>query len=339
MLHIKTKLATGVITSALLFSVVTPTFAATEIRISGNGSGSDNTVSANKNSTTSVQQSNSATISNDMSTSSNTGSNRASNNIRGNVRINSGDADSSVKISNMANMNHVSVGDCNGCNGDTDLRVSGNGSRSNNRINLDMDTDMRVSQDNSSRIDNTIDTENNSGDNRADNNSRGDVMIRTGDTRSAIQVSNDTNMNHVSLGGSGNSGENKGSDGNDHMNQTGRKLNASLTGAQEVPGPGDPDGMGWASVKAHPKSGQLCVAMQVSKIDPAAAAHIHEAPKGASGPVVVTLPTPNAQGFASGCITVDKELLKEIKKNPSDYYVNVHNALYPAGAVRGQLSK
>jgi hypothetical protein len=32
-------------------------------------------------------------------------------------------------------------------------------------------------------------------------------------------------------------------------------------------------------------------------------------------------------------------LAKDILKDPADYYVNVHNAEYPAGALRGQLSK
>jgi hypothetical protein len=36
-------------------------------------------------------------------------------------------------------------------------------------------------------------------------------------------------------------------------------------------------------------------------------------------------------------VTADRELLKAIASDPEDYYVNVHNADYPAGAVRGQL--
>lgn len=121
--------------------------------------------------------------------------------------------------------------------------------------------------------------------------------------------------------------------------QSGRKLQTSLTGAAEVPGPGDADGTGTAAITVNSGQGQVCYKLSVSNIAPATAAHIHEAAPTAAGPVVVTLGTPNASGTSSGCATVTRELALEILKNPADYYVNVHNAAFPAGAVRGQLAK
>ena len=118
----------------------------------------------------------------------------------------------------------------------------------------------------------------------------------------------------------------------------GRKLQASLTGAAEIPGSGDPDGSGTATVTVNPGQRQICYTNTVSNIDPARAAHIHEAPAGAAGPVLVTLLAP-AIGSSSGCVTVTRELALEILKDPEDYYVNVHNAAFPAGAVRGQFAK
>jgi hypothetical protein len=119
----------------------------------------------------------------------------------------------------------------------------------------------------------------------------------------------------------------------------GRPLSATLTGAAEAPGPGDPDGSGTANVRVNP--GQECISydITVQDIEPATAAHIHEAPPGEPGPVVVPLDAPT-DGTSSGTVqNVDREDAKDLVQNPEDYYVNVHNVPYPGGAVRGQLSK
>ncbi|HXG66579.1 MAG TPA: CHRD domain-containing protein [Blastocatellia bacterium] len=120
--------------------------------------------------------------------------------------------------------------------------------------------------------------------------------------------------------------------------QGGRKLSATLTGEAEVPGPGDPDGSGEVTMQLNQGRRRICFQLSVQNIDPATAAHIHEGPAGVAGPVVVTL-VPPTDGFSSDCITVDPDLIKEIRQNPENFYVNVHNAAFPAGAVRGQLSK
>jgi CHRD domain len=118
----------------------------------------------------------------------------------------------------------------------------------------------------------------------------------------------------------------------------GRTLSATLTGAAEVPGPGDPDGSGTATLTVNPGLGEICYELTVSGIAPATAAHIHVGAVGVAGPVVVPLEPPT-DGTSSGCVSVSRELALAILTSPSDYYVNVHNAEYPAGALRGQLSK
>jgi hypothetical protein len=118
---------------------------------------------------------------------------------------------------------------------------------------------------------------------------------------------------------------------------------ATLTGAAEVPGPGDPDGVGVAEVNIS-RSGAVCFAIAVEGIAPATLAHIHQAPAGVAGPIVVHLepPVPFGSGdsaFSAGCVTgVSRGLIAGIAQNPDQYYVNVHNADFPAGAVRGQLA-
>lgn len=118
----------------------------------------------------------------------------------------------------------------------------------------------------------------------------------------------------------------------------GARFTATLDGASEVPGPGDADGMGTATVRVNPGREQLCYSITVSGIAPARAAHIHEAAAGSAGPVVIGLNAPTG-GTSQGCVTVSREFAKEFIKNPGDYYVNVHNADFPGGAVRGQLGR
>ena len=113
----------------------------------------------------------------------------------------------------------------------------------------------------------------------------------------------------------------------------GRKFTTELTGAAEVPGPGDPDGSGTATVTLNPGQGEVCWDITVSGVDTITAAHIHVGEAGVAGGVVVPLsPT-------SGCTSADLDLIKAIIQNPEGYYVNVHNAPFPAGALRGQLGK
>ncbi len=118
----------------------------------------------------------------------------------------------------------------------------------------------------------------------------------------------------------------------------GAPQSTTLTGAAEVPGPGDPDGAGAASLRLNPGQKEICYELTVSNIAPATAAHIHVGGSTVGGPVVVGLMPPTS-GTSSGCARADRDLVLAILKNPAGYYVNVHNAEFPAGAVRGQLSR
>ena len=115
-------------------------------------------------------------------------------------------------------------------------------------------------------------------------------------------------------------------------------VTASLTGAQEVPGPGDPDGSGTAEVTVVNATANVCYDLNVRNIAPATAAHIHRGGPTVAGPPVVTLEAPT-DGGSEGCITVPATLADEIGANPAAFYVNVHNDEYPNGAIRGQLAR
>lgn len=119
----------------------------------------------------------------------------------------------------------------------------------------------------------------------------------------------------------------------------GKPFSIPLTGAAEAPGPGDPDGSGTARFTLNQGQGEICFWLTVTNITlPATGAHIHRAPAGSPGPVVVPLTAPDATGTSSGCVAVDRALVKEIRQHSSRFYVNVHTTDFLAGAVRGQMS-
>jgi hypothetical protein len=130
------------------------------------------------------------------------------------------------------------------------------------------------------------------------------------------------------------------------------QLAARLRGANEVP-PADPDGRGLALVRTGRQ--RVCFAVGWERITPPIFAHIHRGAAGVNGPVVVLFfdvpeldpnqPMPPAQlpatvSAAAGCLDgQDPALLREIRGQPSAFYVNVHTPEFPGGAIRGQLRR
>jgi hypothetical protein len=119
------------------------------------------------------------------------------------------------------------------------------------------------------------------------------------------------------------------------------QLSAKLKGNQEVDG-GDPNGRGEAFVAVKkPRKRKLCFELSWDKIEPPTAAHIHKGVKGVNGPIKVTLfedPDGLTVSEVEGCVKkVRKRIAKRLRKTPEKFYVNVHNAEYPDGAIRGQL--
>jgi CHRD domain len=123
----------------------------------------------------------------------------------------------------------------------------------------------------------------------------------------------------------------------------GRPLATSLSGAEEVPGPGDPDATGVVDLTLNQGQNRVCFDISWADVDGTVfAGHIHVGPAGVAGPIVVTLFEGSFAGTdaTSGCVDVERALVKAIRKDPTAYYVNVHSLPgFPAGAIRGQLSK
>jgi hypothetical protein len=119
-----------------------------------------------------------------------------------------------------------------------------------------------------------------------------------------------------------------------------------LSGAAEVcptaPGTCGGPGTGTATITVDRNARTLCYTITTQNVAlPLLAAHIHAAPVGEAGPVVIPLFTQpvNAATVGPTCLSgLNKNLLKDIIRNPQNYYVNIHNAPFPNGATRGQLA-
>ena len=79
----------------------------------------------------------------------------------------------------------------------------------------------------------------------------------------------------------------------DNERNGGRKIAATLTGAAEVPGPGDDNGAGLFEARVNPGTERICYTLTASNIDAATAAHIHKGSPSEAGDVVLTLDTPD----------------------------------------------
>lgn len=111
-------------------------------------------------------------------------------------------------------------------------------------------------------------------------------------------------------------------------------LVATLGGAAETAG-GDPDGTGGFKAEVDDETGDFCFTLWADKTDKPTMAHVHEGSAGTDGKPVATIDVTGKD--SDDCIAMEPELLKKIIAAPGAYYVNIHTAAFPKGAVRGQL--
>jgi hypothetical protein len=120
-----------------------------------------------------------------------------------------------------------------------------------------------------------------------------------------------------------------------------KRLEANMTGAQEAPAAGDPDGSGTASLRLNRAKKTVCFTIKAKSIGDVVAAHIHRGGKGVAGGIEVELiGAPKSGTRFTGCQHgVSRSLIREISKHPRRFYVNVHTTAFQGGAIRGQLHK
>ena len=117
-----------------------------------------------------------------------------------------------------------------------------------------------------------------------------------------------------------------------------RGFNANLSGAIGAQAAGDSDGHGTAVLQADQGRDELCLTVVVSGVASVTFAHVHSGSIGLAAPVVATFAEPTA-GTSATCVSVTRELIKKIRKNPENYYVDVHTNEFPNGALSGHLKK
>jgi hypothetical protein len=114
-LGVRMKKSLIVISIFCLVSIFLVSYAHAEtlnISVSGNGDGSTNTVTVDQTSTVTVQQSNNATVVNDITSNQNTGGNTVNGNSGGDTSIHTGDVQTNVHVTNNLNGNLAQVNNC-----------------------------------------------------------------------------------------------------------------------------------------------------------------------------------------------------------------------------------
>ena len=121
-----------------------------------------------------------------------------------------------------------------------------------------------------------------------------------------------------------------------------RPLFAAMNGQNEIAngdrGAGDRNGGG--SFSAVIDGRELCYGLTVRDIEDPVQAHIHRGGPNTNGPIVVplpSLPVSGDPGSSAGCRMLSRRLVRQIRRNPGGFYVNVHTDDFPDGAIRGQM--
>lgn len=117
----------------------------------------------------------------------------------------------------------------------------------------------------------------------------------------------------------------------------------AISGTEEVCNPSNlcgGGGTGEAILIVNPNNDRVCFLARWRDVEgTVVAAHIHFAPAGVAGDVVVPLlggTQLSGDDMTRGCVD-GLGLTDDINASPADFYVNFHSTTFPAGALRAQL--
>lgn len=181
------------------------------ITITDNGSDSQNSVVFNQKSDLQIIIDQNTYIQNNVTGSANTGRNQANDNSGGNTTISTGNINVNLEVENQnINMTNVSaprVG------GNVNIKIAGNGSYSNNLVNVSLNNNLNIKIDNRAHIINSSIWDLITGENQANGNTGGNVSITTGDINFVAAIINGPiNGSLVTIGCCGDPGDSGGPD-------------------------------------------------------------------------------------------------------------------------------
>jgi len=117
------------------------------------------------------------------------------------------------------------------------------------------------------------------------------------------------------------------------------RVTGSGSGAEEAPDPGEEGATIEADITIDTESGSITYTVSVSgNSEEAAAAHIHRAPPGQAGDVVVPLAPAAVNAGTEATTTADPAIAAEIANSPEQFYVNAHSPSFQGGFARAQLA-
>ncbi len=170
----------------------------TSVSIKDNGAQSNNTANTGISNETTLWQTNAANVANNVSTNNETGDNTIKNTTNGSASISTGDTNTDVHVSTLANANEAQIGG-NGGSGSFSAEILGNGALSHNTINTDLSSETTLGQINHANISNDVNTDSQTGDNEISGNTGGAVGILTGDANTTVGVDNMVNFNSANI--------------------------------------------------------------------------------------------------------------------------------------------
>ncbi|KKU92473.1 MAG: hypothetical protein UY21_C0001G0096 [Microgenomates group bacterium GW2011_GWA1_48_10] len=197
------KQITGALTIGLMVAqLLAPVAAYAEdginLTISGNGAQSTSVENVAVVNTTTVSQTNTSNVTNNVDSKSNSGGNDANYNTGGDVAVITGKATSNVDVLNDLNKNIATVDCCEPAS--TTVTIDGNGYQTKNDVNLSQTNTNALVQTNVANVLNNVDSKANSGWNDAKYNTGGDTTIITGDAEAGAEVATHANTNVGMIG-------------------------------------------------------------------------------------------------------------------------------------------